>query len=82
MGRGCPGRGGRCWPSGSSSPTDPGHRKRASSLLKKVLGWLLVAFVIFYIIQRPEDAATIVRSAGSALADAATSLAAFVGSLI
>jgi hypothetical protein len=50
-------------------------------LLKKVLSWLVVAFVIFYIIQRPEDAATIVRSAGSALADAATSVAAFVGSL-
>jgi large-conductance mechanosensitive channel len=51
-------------------------------LLKKVLSWLIVAFVIFYIIQRPEDAAAIVHSAGSALADAATSLAAFVGSLI
>jgi hypothetical protein len=51
-------------------------------LLKKVLTWLVVAFVIFYIIQRPEDSANIVRSAGSALSDAATSLAAFVGSLV
>jgi hypothetical protein len=51
-------------------------------LLKKVVTWLLVAFVIFYVIQRPEDSAAIVRSAGSALGDAAQSLAAFVGSLV
>ena len=51
-------------------------------MLKKVITWLVVAFVIFYIIQRPEDAAGIVRSAGSALKDAAASLSAFVGSLV
>jgi hypothetical protein len=50
-------------------------------LLKKVLSWLVVAFVIFYVIQRPEDSANIVRSVGAALRDAATSMAAFVGSL-
>jgi hypothetical protein len=49
--------------------------------LKKVLTWLAVAFVVFYVIQRPEDAAGIVRSAGAALGDAADSLSAFVGSL-
>ena len=51
-------------------------------MLKKVLTWLAVAFVVFYIIQRPEDAAGIVRSAGAALGDAADSLSAFVGSLV
>ncbi|MFW3171899.1 hypothetical protein [Geodermatophilus sp. CPCC 206100] len=50
--------------------------------LKKVLTWLVVAFVVFYVIQAPENSAEIVRSAGEALGDAASSLAAFVGSLI
>jgi hypothetical protein len=50
--------------------------------LKKVLTWLVVAFVLFYVIQAPESAAEIVRSVGQFLGDAASSLAAFVGSLI
>jgi large-conductance mechanosensitive channel len=49
--------------------------------LKKVLTWLVVAFVIFYVIKAPESSAQLVRSAGQALGDAASSLAAFVGSL-
>jgi len=52
-----------------------------ATTLKKVLTWLAVAFLVFYVIQRPEDAAGIVRSAGAALGDAADSLSAFVGSL-
>jgi large-conductance mechanosensitive channel len=50
--------------------------------LKKVITWLILAFVIFYIIRSPENSATIVRNAGHALGDAASSLAAFVGSLV
>lgn len=50
--------------------------------LKKVLTWLVVAFVIFYIIQAPESSAEIVRTVGEALGDAASSFAAFVGSLV
>jgi hypothetical protein len=50
--------------------------------LKKVVTWLVVAFVVFYVIQAPEASAQIVRNAGHALGDAATSLAAFVGSLV
>ncbi|MFL6153217.1 MAG: hypothetical protein ACJ72B_12625 [Ornithinibacter sp.] len=49
--------------------------------LKKVLTWLVVAFVLFYVIQFPESSAQFVRSAGEALGNAASSLAAFVGSL-
>ena len=49
--------------------------------LKKVLTWLVVAFVVFYIIQAPESSAQLVRNAGSALGDAATSFAAFLGNL-
>jgi hypothetical protein len=50
-------------------------------VLKKLLTWVAVAFVVFYVIQRPDDAAGIVRSAGAALSDAAQSLSTFVGSL-
>lgn len=50
--------------------------------LKKVVTWVVVAFVIFYVIQAPERSAAVVKSAGHALGDAASSLAAFVGSLV
>ncbi|MGY1813479.1 hypothetical protein [Blastococcus sp. SYSU D00820] len=50
--------------------------------LKKVITWLVVAFVVFYVIQAPESSAELVRSAGEALGDAASSLASFVGSLV
>ena len=50
--------------------------------LKKVVAWLVVAFVLFLIIQAPEQSAQMVRNAGEALGAAATSLAAFVGSLV
>jgi hypothetical protein len=50
--------------------------------LKKVVSWLVVAFVVFYVIKFPEASANFVRSAGNALGSAASSLAAFVGSLV
>jgi hypothetical protein len=50
--------------------------------LKKVVTWLVVAFIVFYVIQAPEQSAELVRSAGQALGDAASSLAQFVGSLV
>ncbi len=49
--------------------------------LKKILTWLVVAFVVFYIIQAPDSSAELVRKAGTALGDAASSLATFVGNL-
>ena len=50
--------------------------------LKKVVTWLVVAFIVFYVIQAPEQSAQIVKNAGEALGDAASSLANFVGSLV
>jgi len=50
--------------------------------LKKVVTWLVVAFIIFYVIQAPEQSAQMVKNAGQALGDAAHSLANFVGSLV
>jgi hypothetical protein len=49
--------------------------------LKRVLVWLAIAFVLFYVIQQPESSAEMVRSAGEALGDAASSIATFVSSL-
>ena len=42
--------------------------------LKKVVTWLVVAFVVFYVIQAPEQSAQIVKNAGQALGNAASSL--------
>lgn len=49
--------------------------------LKKVVSWLIVAFVVFYVIRAPDQSAQLVRNAGHALGNAASSLATFVGSL-
>ncbi len=49
---------------------------------KKVLTWLVVAFVVFYVIQAPEQSAQLVKNAGEALGDAASSIAEFVGGLV
>jgi hypothetical protein len=50
--------------------------------LKKVLTWVVVAFVLFYVIQQPEASAALVRDAGEALGSAASSLSEFVGNLV
>jgi large-conductance mechanosensitive channel len=50
--------------------------------VKKVVAWLIVAFVVFYVIQAPEASAQLVKNFGNALGDAASSLAEFVGSLV
>jgi large-conductance mechanosensitive channel len=50
--------------------------------LKKVVTWLVVAFVVFYVIQAPERSAEIVKNAGETLGDAAASLADFFRSLV
>jgi len=49
--------------------------------MKKVLAWLAIAFAIFYVISAPEQSAALVRTAGHALGDAASSLAEFFQSL-
>ena len=49
--------------------------------MKKVLTWLALAFVIFYVISAPESSAEFVRSAGQAIGDATTTLASIIYSL-
>jgi hypothetical protein len=53
----------------------------AEVTVKKVLTWLALAFVVFYVISAPESSAAFVRSAGQALGNAASSLASFFESL-
>ena len=50
--------------------------------LKKVVTWLVVAFVVWFVIQAPEQSAQMVKNAGEALGNAASQLAQFVGSLV
>jgi hypothetical protein len=50
--------------------------------LRKVVTWLVVAFVVWFVIQAPEQSAQMVKNAGEALGNAATSFAQFVGSLV
>lgn len=49
--------------------------------VKKVIAWLVIAFVVFYVIKQPDDSARLVRDAGHALGDAASSLATFIGKI-
>jgi large-conductance mechanosensitive channel len=65
-----------------AEPARNAHTAEVTMNLKKVLAWLVVAFVVFYVIQAPESSAQLVRNAGEALGDAAQQLAAFVGSLV
>ena len=67
---------------GGSPPPVPSAPAEVAVNLKKVITWLIVAFVVFYVIQAPEKSAEIVKSAGETLGDAASSLADFVGSLV
>jgi hypothetical protein len=49
---------------------------------KKVVAWLVVAFVVFFLIKSPEHSGDLVRSAGTTLGSAASSLADFVATLV
>ena len=50
--------------------------------VKRVIAWLLLAFVIFFIVTQPESSAGLVRTAFQGLSDAAESFADFVRSLV
>jgi hypothetical protein len=50
-------------------------------MVKKVLTWGLVAFLIFFIAYRPESAAAVFKSLGNGLVDIATGFGNFFSSL-
>ena len=49
--------------------------------LKTILGWLAVAFILFFVIKDPAGAAHIVNNIGAFLASAAHSFSSFFKSL-
>jgi ABC-type uncharacterized transport system permease subunit len=68
--------------SGSPTPGGPAGSAEVVVSVKKVIIWLVVAFVVFYVIKFPDNSAAFVKSAGQALGNAASSLADFVDSLV
>ncbi len=57
-----------------------GYERRVD--VKKVAGFLVLAFVIFYVLSSPVQSAAAVRGAGGVLASAAQSMSTFVTSLV
>jgi hypothetical protein len=49
--------------------------------MKKVITWALVAFLVFYIVTKPQDAAGIFRQLGNGVKGLATGFGAFVSGL-
>jgi len=49
--------------------------------VKRVIAWLLLAFIVFFIVSQPETSADMVRSAFRGLSNAASGFANFVTSL-
>jgi len=49
--------------------------------LKTVIGWLAVAFILWWIIVEPASAAAVVHGIGNFLSNAAHGIATFVASL-
>jgi hypothetical protein len=51
-------------------------------MVKKVLTWGLIAFLVFFIAYRPTSAAAVFRQLGSSLYDVATGIGSFFSSLV
>lgn len=43
--------------------------------MRKILGWLVLAFVVFYAVSNPADAADVLRSVASGIGEFAAALA-------
>jgi hypothetical protein len=56
-------------------------RRESFVTAKKALGWLIVAFVVFFILSSPTEAGGVVQSAFDGMETAANQLAEFVKSL-
>ena len=60
------------------SPT----RSRPMSRVRKILGWVLLAYVVYAIIKSPTQAADVVKTSFEILAEGVRSIFAFFDSLI
>ncbi|MGB9377978.1 MAG: hypothetical protein WCB04_10755 [Mycobacteriales bacterium] len=50
-------------------------------MVKKILGWLAIAFAVFYLLSSPVEAAAAIKAVGDGLVHAADQLAKFFSSL-
>lgn len=50
--------------------------------IRRIIGWLVLLFIIFFILTQPATAASLLRSVGNGVADAVSALAAFFQSLV
>lgn len=50
--------------------------------IRRIIAWLVLLFVIFFIVTQPETAASLVRSVFSGIGDAVSALASFFRSLV
>ncbi len=50
-------------------------------MVKKVLGWLAIAFAVFYLLSQPVEAANAVKAVGDGMVNAAQQLATFFSNL-
>jgi hypothetical protein len=51
-------------------------------MVKKVLTWGSIAFLIFYVAYRPQSAAQVFKSIGNNIVDVATGFGTFLSSLV
>lgn len=49
--------------------------------VKTVVKWLLIAFVVWWVVQQPGNASHLIHNIGSALATAASGLSRFISSI-
>lgn len=68
-----------CWPlvppGRAVTPPDPLIFFLCEVLMRKILGWLVLAFVVFYAVSNPADAAGVLRSVASGIGEFAAALA-------
>jgi hypothetical protein len=57
-------------------------REGRPEMVKKILTWGLVAFLIFFVAYRPTNAAAVFRQLGTSLYDVATGIGQFFSSLV
>lgn len=50
--------------------------------IRRIIGWLVLLFIIFFILTQPATAADLFRSVFNGIGDAVTALAAFFQSLV
>jgi hypothetical protein len=53
-----------------------------AGMVKKVLTWGGIAFLIFYVAYRPQSAATVFKSIGNSIVDVAQGFGTFITSLV